>query len=202
MQNKNNSEIRSTREAILQASYKHFRDQGYHGTSMRQISESAGIALGGIYNHFDSKEQIFSTVLLDFHPIHEVIPAVMRGASGDVTNFVRHAALTIMTTLNNRPDFLNLMFIELVEFRNQHIPLLYEQLFPRGLEMVQAFATKQHGIRPIPIDVILRAFLGLMFSLVICKALLGPQGGEIGGAGEISHYVDIFLHGILEEEAA
>jgi AcrR family transcriptional regulator len=202
MENKGSAASSSTREAILQAAHSLFKDQGYHGTSMRQIAESAEIALGGIYNHFASKEEIFSTVLIDYHPAHEVIPAVMRSDSSDVTAFVRHAAQIIMTTLNNRPDFLNLMFIELVEFRSQHIPLLYEQLFPRGLKMVQDFARDQRGLRSIPVEVMLRAFLGLMFSLVITQALLGRGFEGIGSEVEIEQYVEIFLHGILEEEQA
>jgi len=189
----------STREAILIAAYTLFKDQGYHGTSMRQIAKVAEIALGGIYNHFKSKEEIFCTVLIDYHPAQEVIPVVLEGVGKNIEGFVRHAATTIMTTLTERPDFLNLMFIELVEFRSQHIPMLYKQIFPRGLEIVQSFVADQRGIRSIPIDVVLRAFLGLMSSLVISQALLGQQVEDIGGEGDIKHYIDIFLYGILED---
>ena len=41
-----------TRQSILQAAYELFLEQGYAATSMRQIAERAGLALGGIYNHF------------------------------------------------------------------------------------------------------------------------------------------------------
>jgi len=104
-----------------------------------------------------------------------------------------------MNELRERPDFLNLMFIEFVEFRSEYIPLLYERIFPRGLEVVQGFVERQNGLRSIPTDVMLRAFLGLIFSLVISQALLVEQIENIGSEGEISHYVDIFLHGVLEE---
>jgi AcrR family transcriptional regulator len=189
-----------TRKAILKAGYLLFKEQGYHGTSMRQIAESAEIALGGIYNHFGSKEEIFSTVLVEYHPAHEVIPAVLENASKDIEDFVRYAARIIMTKLTERPDFLNLMFIELVEFRSQHIPILYDEIFPKGLEMVRAVAANQKGIRTIPIDVMLRAFLGLMFSLIISQALLGQTVRDVGSEVEIEHYVEIFLHGILMED--
>ena len=44
-----------TRQEILQSAHQLFLKNGYHGTSMRQIAEGAGIAVGGIYNHFASK---------------------------------------------------------------------------------------------------------------------------------------------------
>jgi len=72
----------STKETILFNAYTLFTNQGYHDISMRQIAEAAEIALGGIYNHFESKEEIVTTVLIDFHPAHQVIPVVMREAGG------------------------------------------------------------------------------------------------------------------------
>jgi AcrR family transcriptional regulator len=63
-----------TKSDITSAAFELFSRQGYHGTSMRQIAQAAGIALGGIYNHFDNKEQIFVQVLLEHHPIYEVLP--------------------------------------------------------------------------------------------------------------------------------
>jgi AcrR family transcriptional regulator len=44
-----------TRETILDAARQLFIQQGYHGTSMRQIASQAGIALGSLYNHFPNK---------------------------------------------------------------------------------------------------------------------------------------------------
>jgi AcrR family transcriptional regulator len=40
-----------TKSEITQVAYRLFLEQGYHGTSMRQIAQNSGIALGGIYNH-------------------------------------------------------------------------------------------------------------------------------------------------------
>jgi AcrR family transcriptional regulator len=58
----------ATRLTIENAAIQLFLEQGYHATSMRQIARGAGVALGGIYNHFSSKEQIFDQVLIEKHP--------------------------------------------------------------------------------------------------------------------------------------
>ena len=71
-----------TRQAILQAAHDLFIKQGYHGTSMRQIAREADIALGGLYNHFVSKEAVFEAVFLAFHPYHQVIPVIQACAGG------------------------------------------------------------------------------------------------------------------------
>ena len=52
-----------TRQTIEEAAYKLFLEQGYSATSMRQIAEQAGIALGGIYNHFKAKKRYFEVII-------------------------------------------------------------------------------------------------------------------------------------------
>ena len=70
-----------TRQAILNAAHQLFVQQGYHGTSMRQIAEAAGIGLSSLYNYFQSKEGVFRNVFFEFHPYHTVLP-VLRNAAG------------------------------------------------------------------------------------------------------------------------
>ena len=55
-----------TRLAIEDAALELYMEHGYHATSMRQIADQAGLALGGIYNHFKSKEEIF--LIKEFFP--------------------------------------------------------------------------------------------------------------------------------------
>jgi len=63
-----------TRRTILEAAYSLILDQGYHATSMRQIAKKSRLALGGIYNHFGSKEEIFSAIIAEKHPLNTIVP--------------------------------------------------------------------------------------------------------------------------------
>lgn len=186
-----------TRSEITEAAYHLFIKNGYHGTSMRQIAQEAGIALGGIYNHFSSKEDIFVSVLMLHHPYYDILPA-MRAARGDTIEvFVRDAAARMVGKLEDRHDFLNLMFIELVEFESRHIPLLFQKIFPNLMEFGQQFFEGSQEIRPIPLPIVIRAFISLFFAYVITEIIIGRQMSPEMQAGALDHYVDIFLHGIL-----
>jgi len=46
------------RTAILDASLCLFDEQGFHGTSMSDIAEAAGVGAGTIYRYFDSKNDL------------------------------------------------------------------------------------------------------------------------------------------------
>ena len=51
------------REAILDAAVAEFRDAGYDATSMDRIAASAGVSKRTVYNHFPSKEALFTRIL-------------------------------------------------------------------------------------------------------------------------------------------
>jgi AcrR family transcriptional regulator len=186
-----------TRAEIVQAAYRLFLEQGYHGTSMRQIAQEAGIAVGGIYNHFSSKEDIYMAVLQEHHPYHGILPA-MNSAQGDtLEEFIRDAATRMVSAIGNRTDFLNVMFIELVEFNGRHIPFLFELVYPQLGEFTKRFYLHRERLRQAPFPLLLRAFLGLFFSYVITDLLLGSRMPAEMQENALDHFVDIYLHGIL-----
>lgn len=51
------------RKAILDAAVAEFRQSGYEATSMDRIAASAGVSKRTVYNHFPSKEALFSQIL-------------------------------------------------------------------------------------------------------------------------------------------
>ncbi|MDI6769243.1 MAG: TetR/AcrR family transcriptional regulator [Anaerolineales bacterium] len=95
-----------TRQAVMDAAYELFLEKGYAATSMRQIAERAGLALGGIYNHFPNKEAIFGELVLDRHPYRQVLPILLKTPADDPERFVRSAAQAMVDELGRRPDFI------------------------------------------------------------------------------------------------
>jgi AcrR family transcriptional regulator len=191
-----------TREDILAAAHRLFLESGYHGASMRQIAQEAGIALGGIYNHFESKEEIFVTVLLHHHPVFAILPAMTQAHGETVAEIVRDAAARMVSNFGDRMDFLNLMFIELVEFKGQHVPQLFQLVFPQVLEFSSRALEGRSELRPIPTPMVVRAFIGMFFAYMITELLIGRQLPAELSDGSLDYMVDIFLNGILEPSAS
>ncbi|MBC3863724.1 TetR/AcrR family transcriptional regulator [Undibacterium jejuense] len=52
------------REAILQAAITEFRQNGFEATSMDKIAATAAVSKRTVYNHFPSKEELFSAILM------------------------------------------------------------------------------------------------------------------------------------------
>jgi AcrR family transcriptional regulator len=193
-----NSHRETTRDHILQSAHHLFIKQGYHGTSMRQIAQRANLALGGLYNHFSSKEQVFEAVFLAFHPYHEFLPLIAHAQGPDLEHLVNDAVRRMQQTVENRPDYLNLMFIEVVEFKSVHSQKLFSQLFPQGVEILQNFVDAfPEQIRSLPSSMLLRTFLGLFFGYYLTELTLAPAAPLEFKENAMQYFVDIYLHGIL-----
>jgi AcrR family transcriptional regulator len=57
------SAVPSTRERILDVAEALFAEQGFAGTSVRDIAAAAGLTAASLYNHFDGKEALYEAVL-------------------------------------------------------------------------------------------------------------------------------------------
>lgn len=188
-----------TRQVIIEAAYKLFLEQGYAATSMRQIAERSGLALGGIYNHFAGKETIFAELIIERHPFQQILPVLLNTPAEDVESFVRNAAQTMVAELGRRPDFIKLMFIEIVEFNGRNMPNILEHVLPQVLPLIEKFSKNSNVLRPMPPFTFFRAFLGLFFSYYMTELLLSNTPAALIQGNTLDHFVEIFLHGIMAE---
>lgn len=190
------SQGEQTRDVIAAAAHQLFLEQGYHGTSMRQIASATGLALGGIYNHFESKEQIFSEVLIAHHPYLDVLPALQAAQGETVEEFVRDAANRLVSNLDERLDFLKLLFIELVEFNGTHFPQIFELFYPEVIGFAEKFTREQTELRDIPGPILVRAFIGMFFSYFMTEMLFGQYLPPGSNENVLEYFIEIFLDGV------
>lgn len=192
--------VETTRLRIIEAAHDLFIQQGYHGTSMRQIAAEAGIALGGLYNHFDSKEDVFHAVFLKYHFYHEVLPLLSAAEGETVEEFVRDAAVRIYRAFEYRPDFLNLLFIEVVEFNSEHIFELFDTLLPQVMQIIERLIEKGQGsLASIPPFMLLRTFLGMIFAFTLSEIVVARDAPPEFRENAMDYFVDIYLYGILAD---
>ena len=193
------SKGKKTREDIIIAAHSLFTEQGYHGTSMRQIAERAGIALGGIYNHFSGKEDIFKLIIIEYHPISEVLPKLDSIQGTSVPETVHFAAQTIQSTLKERGDYINLIFVELIEFQGQHLNTVFEEVFPRSVATAKGLLEGK-GLRSKNFSLMFLSFLSLMFVFFIVNRFINQRFlGKIIQL-DLNEAVDLFLFGIMNDQ--
>jgi AcrR family transcriptional regulator len=191
-----------TRLAIEEAAISLFLEQGYHATSMRQISERAKLALGGIYNHFASKDEIFEAIIIDQHPYKKILPLVIAVEAETAEEFFRGAFKVVIRELGQQPEFINLMFIELIEFKGKHGSIMLREIGPKVLPVFEKLVKSMKGLRVHHPAVLMRSFFGMVISyfvtdMIIANSVISPLMPK----NSADAYIDIYLKGILKERA-
>jgi AcrR family transcriptional regulator len=192
----------TTRQAILEASYQLFTEQGYHGTSMRAIAAQAGITAGSIYNHFADKEQIIQAVILKYHPILRVLPHLREAEGASAEELIRDAAHRLAQEVETAPGVLNLVFVELIDLRGKHFPDLAQAMYPQ----VQKFVEKVYEAGGIaqqhdPLT-FFSSFVGMLLGYAFAHTFLDRLHDQPDSEYSLDVYVDTFLWGALNHGEA
>lgn len=191
-----------TRLAIEDAAIELFLKQGYHATSMRQIAEQAGLALGGIYNHFASKEEIFEAIVLDKHPYKKILPLVLEAQGETMEDFLQNAVKITLKEIGSEPIYMKLMFIEFVEFNGKHGALMLSEIAPKVLPVFERIIKGRKDLRVTNPALLMRSFFGMIISYFITDMLVSKSViGKLMPKDVATAYTDIYLHGVLKESA-
>lgn len=190
-----------TRLAIEEAAMELFLEQGYAATSMRQIADKAGLALGGIYNHFASKDEIFEGIIVDKHPYKKILPAIIAAEGDSLEEFFKHAFHLIISEMGERPEYVNLMLIELVEFKGRHGTVMLREIAPKMLPVFERVITSRRDLRVSSPPLLMRSFIGMVVSYLITEMIISNSMlSKLMPKNTEDAYVDVFLHGILKPE--
>lgn len=142
---RNHQEERSERSRgqILRAAVKLFSSFGYHGTSMRDIAEEAGVSTGNVYHQFADKETIFRTLLEQYWDAlaQPELPFNRALAEGAFPNDLEKLARAARESVAKYRRYVSLIYVDVVELDGSHIRRFYADMAGR----FQAFLESDAG---------------------------------------------------------
>ena len=177
-----------------------FLEQGFHGTSMRQVARQAGVALAAIYNHTPSKEALFVDLLSELVPHRGLVGAMSRATGDSVEALIHDATRRMAVALTDQQPNMRLMFIELLEFQGRHASFLAEEFLPEAALFVAQLQGAAGRLRPYSPMIIARAFFGLIMSYAVSVAFFKDIALIEFQPDDLSAFGNILLHGILDTQ--
>lgn len=104
-----------TRERVLAVALELFAENGYRGTSLRDIARRIGIKAPSLLHHFPSKEQLYVAVLdRIFEGMEESAQNVLSGRGG-YRESCRAAIIGAIDHIASRPDSMRIIWHEMTE---------------------------------------------------------------------------------------
>ncbi len=87
-----------TRTKILEAALRMFRKRGFERTTMRDVAEAAGVALGAAYYYFPSKDALVLAYYVETQNTHS---ALAREAMKTATTFEARVSIVLHTKIDS-----------------------------------------------------------------------------------------------------
>jgi AcrR family transcriptional regulator len=113
MSKRNPDDGAATRAKILTKARELFSKQGYAGTSAREISAAAGVTIGAMFHHFDSKLHLFECVFESFEREMDAhAKAASKSGLGMEPLDTFLAGVGIALDFASNPEFHRIVFVE------------------------------------------------------------------------------------------
>jgi AcrR family transcriptional regulator len=145
----------ANRARILQAARKVFAQRGYHGATIAQIADEAGLSNGAVYYNFANKEDLFLALLDQWRAelIQDIGKAVGRPGSAEPQRPFQDEVLHVVAALKRGHEWRLLLF-EFVTYaaRNPQFRERFvagRQKFKGALASALAERTAAHHIQPV-----------------------------------------------------
>ena len=199
--------LEEKRERIEGAAKELFIKRGFHATSMRDIAKGADTSLGNLYNYFRTKEDILESIIARYQ---KVVDSRLRSIFDEVEEPFEPESLAkfghmIKGLVSTHSDFWLLMYIDVLEFENQHFRKMFDGL---AASLRRRFAPyfarlKKEGALHDGVDPAVGFTAAYMqfFNYFLVEKLFGGNG-HLGMSDDrvIKTLTDIFCRGVMRPE--
>jgi len=198
--------VASTRDEILEKSLELFSENGYHGTSMREIAAAVGIKGSSIYNHFNGKEDIFSELFSYLAPLNlreEDFQSKLMSAETDPVKILNYFGRIVIEEMQNSKK-VKLLKMMLKENNNPVVKKKLQQRMKKNVGIVSKFflSLQQQGkIRDdLDVEFIANEFVSSLIYYRM-RYLLFELGSYQQLAEASRRHIDFFWENIRVDQA-
>jgi len=188
-----------TETKILKAALKLFAQQGYSGTTTRELAQLAGVAEGTLFRHFESKKAILVAVASQGWV--EILTDLLTELS-EISSYkaIGQVMQRRMLNLRHNSALLRVCFME-AQFHPELREQIQTEVIGKMIDVAEAFfqTAMDRGIyRPLNPRMVARVFLGMFTVAGFSQETLGDGGNSSQSLKELGECLtDIFLNGVL-----
>ena len=189
---------------IEDAAKQLFIRQGFHATSMRNIAAGAGTSLGNLYNYYPTKEAILGSIISKYQQVVDDRLRSMFDEIEDPLNpdDLKRFARLVKQMVNEHHEFWLLMYIDVLEFENQHFRKMFENLaqklrhrFAKPFAELRRSGALHDGVDPA--IGFTAAYMQFFNYFIVEKLFGGNLHLGISDEQAINSLTDIYSRGIL-----
>jgi hypothetical protein len=103
----------------------------------------------------------------------------------------------IQETLQDRGDYINLLFAEIIEFKGHHLNTVFAEVFPRAVTTARELLNEKE-LRSKNISLMFMIFMATMFAFFIINRFINERFIGRVIQLDLDEAVELLLHGFLQ----
>lgn len=186
-----------------------FTSQGFHSTRMREIAEKAEVSSGSIYTYYPSKEALFESLVKNYRScMREFRKRVLTALEDPFSkDGLRLLAFAVRSMVYDDSEYQLLMFIDIIEFRNQHFADTFYRMPDQFRHIIGPLLNKvkkQKGWCGEDPAFVLAVIYLYFFTYFVVERLMqrGNQHLGVSDGEAIERFIDLFSHGLWSSSTA
>lgn len=191
------------RQEILDKALVIFASQGFHGTTMAQISQESQYPLGTIYKYFSSKKQIYHDLVVDkAQKLGQIFLSISRDTSLSGTEKLERSLAAIARFYRDNYEVMKIFIAERSNLDSVVVPRLNKKINRLQEKMVELFqeifekGVEDGEFKPYP-----PRAMAMLFSDIAHSTAFNLAGGLNGSSAdeELTMIFDMFTRGIIKQ---
>lgn len=174
------TEVKDTRQRILEAAVKVFSSKGYHETRVDEIVEASRTSKGAVYFHFPGKQEVFLTLIDELSGLLEARLAQAIEEEEHGVEKVDAALRVCLETFGRYQRLAKIFLIQAVglgsAFEEKRTEIL--DRFVRVIQTNLDQAVEEGQIEPIDTEIVAYAWMGALNEVIIRWVLTGEPSPE------------------------
>jgi len=187
---------------ILEAAKALFLSQGYNGSNLRDIAREAKVSMGGIYHHFTSKEEIYTTLLQQSDVAQDMFQILKLFQAPEFPENLSALGDAIARTVRKHRDSFKLFYIDVLEFQGKNVKPIIQGFRDKFNELAEVLLAKRQGdLADMHPAIILRVMVDVFIHTRLEEAMLDQSvASRLGLTDEemTRQMAELLLRGILK----
>ena len=202
------SHVKEEKKAHLELAAKElFIKRGFHATPMRSIAAHAGVSLGNLYNYYRTKEELLASIINGYQKtidarLQEMLSEIKEPfLPEELMKFGRR----VKALVDEHADYWLLMYIDVLEFDNQHFRKMFEGLakklrkrFSNNFATLKREGSLQEGVDPA--IAFTACYMQFFNYFLVEKLFAGRRHFALSDERVIAEVTGIFCRGVLRPE--
>ena len=200
----NRTSSTETKDRIRTAAVRVFARDGFDRSSVKSVAEEAGIAVGSIYNHFESKDALLISIFEEEFSHRIALVDRLKASQEPVRDQVEHLLHDHFDRAREHRELAELLLYERFHRGSrvrERIVALQRVVIDRIAEILEQ-GIEQGWVRPCHPRVVAQALIDLVQTMTACWVLGDPSDAEETFAAAPKELADLMWKGLRHDGEA